>query len=280
MIRHRLAAAAAALLTAPAIWAVPTPFDFIRVGDRDGFGFASTAGLVRATGAPHTTAADTNANNRLEQGEFLPDVNKNGSVAPGSGDDWDNRSAAEKTNSLAPGGSGFTDLGSAGSKWTDITLSTSFTGADFPDPGGPGTPNNAVFLYDFHVNGGDIIAGQQMFFNLVFGDYDVVPANVKLEFASKPDRTVALNTQSAAADGLIQAATALLNFDEVFTADGLGGWNGKVTVTFIAPNEPYTAFDFTEISVTEIAATVPLAPSLPLAGIALAALALQRRRGR
>ena len=274
MTRAQLAGALAFILAAPSAWASPIPFDFIRIGDRDGFGYTSTAGLFRTTGA----AADTNGNGLLEQGEFLPDLNRNGSVATGSGDDFDHRSAAEKANTAAPGGSGFTNgATTAGSKWSDISLSTSFTGPDFPDPGGPGVPNQPVFIYDFFVASDAIIASQQMFFNLVFGDYDVSPANVTLTFASAAGRTVALSLQPGAADGLIQAATALLDFNEVFTATA-GGWNGLVTVSFIAPNEPYTAFDYTEISVTQISGTVPLPPTVPLVGLALVMLALQRRR--
>ena len=160
MTRNHIAAAAAALLLAPAAWAGPV-FDFIRIGDRDGFGFTPTTGLVRAD-AGHVTAADTNGNGILEQGEFLPDQNKNGSVATGSGDDFDHRSLAETANTATPGGSGFTynATTTAGSKWTDISLSTSFTGPNFPDPGGVGVPNEPAFVYDFHVDGADIVAGQ------------------------------------------------------------------------------------------------------------------------
>ena len=269
-----LTTAIAAAVLAPAAWAAVTPFDFIRLGDQDGFGFGSTAGLFRTTGA----VADSNGNGLLQQGEFLPDLNRNGSVATGSGDDFDNRTAAEKANTAAPAGNGFSNNGSSGSKWTDISLSTSFTGSDFPDPGGPGVPNQPSFIYNFNVQGGAVALGTQLFFNLVFGDYDVSPANVRLTFASLPQRTVALATQSGAADGLIQAASALLDFDEVFTADGLGGFNGFVRVDFIAPNEPYTAFDFTELSVTRIATQLPVSPTLPLVGAALLALACTRRK--
>lgn len=254
-------------------------FDYIRVGDRDGFGFSSTAGLVRATGAPHSTAADTNNNNLLEQTEYLPDINKNGSVATGSGDDWDNRSATEKSNSAALGGNGFADKGSSGSKWTDITLSTSFTGPEFPDPSGPAAPNQPVFLYSFSVDASAVVTTTQLFFNLVFGDYDVSPANVTLEFASAASRTVALTLQPGSGDGLIQAATATLDFNEVFTANGSGGYDGYLKATFEAPNEPYTAFDYTELSVTQIAFNAAPAPAtLPLVALAMAALAASRRR--
>jgi hypothetical protein len=259
--------------------ALAVPFDFIRVGDVDGFGYTNTAGLVRATGAPHTTPADTNGNGLLQQTEFLPDLNRDGSVATGSGDDFDNRSAAEKANTAPVGGNGFTDTGSSGSKWTDISLSTSFTGPDFPDPSGPGLPNEPVFLFKFHVNGGDVVTSAPFFFNVIFGDYDVVPANITLSYASAPAVTLALTTQPGNADGLIQAATANLAFSDVFTSDGAGGWNGFLRVNFVAPNEPYTAFDYAELSATQIPFTpVPEPSMLSLLAFALIALGLRSRR--
>ena len=257
--------------------AMAAPFDLIRIGDKDGFGY-NPAGLVRATPAPHTTPADTNGNGLLEPTEFLPDLNKDGIVATGNHDDFDNRSAAEIANNAPVGGHGFTDTGSSGSKWTDISLSTSFLqtfpgATDFPDPAGPAAPNEPVFQFLFHVDGGDIAPGSSIFFNLVFGDYDVTPANVNLSFASAASRTVGLTVQPGGADGLVQAATTTLTFAETFTADGSGGWNGSVRVAFIAPNEPFTAFDFAELSLIPI----PFAPvpepetyALMLAGLGLA----------
>jgi len=43
-----------------------------------------------------------------------------------------------------------------------------------------------------------------------------------------------------------------LEFNEVFTKNDAGGWDGFVRVVFVAPNDPYTAFDYVELSLFDV----------------------------
>jgi len=52
------------------------PFQSIRIGDADGFGFARTSTLARPVLGVGPGPADTNANGILEPEEFLPDLNR------------------------------------------------------------------------------------------------------------------------------------------------------------------------------------------------------------
>lgn len=235
------------------------PFRFIRIGDKDGFGFQETAKLQRG-GYPvgRVGAADANGNGRLDPGEFLPDLSGDGRVAWFSADDFDHRLPAELLDraNFCRGCSAVHE-GTKGSNWTDLALSTAAEGKNWPDADGPQTPNNATFIFDFTVKSDDIAAGSPIFFNLVFGDYDVNPAIVFVQFAKEKDRRLEIENHGFERDGLIQARSTVLRFDEVFTADKDGNWHGYVAVVFAAPFEPYTAFDFVELSLFQIASTDP-----------------------
>lgn len=250
MIRTLLFAAAIAGFGTAAL---AEEFQRISIGDRDGFGFASTAGLVRADREPPPKPADANGNGLLEPNEFLPDFNKDGKVAlTGGVDNFDHRSDAELANrnhrcvgclSIAPT--------TRGSIWTDLTLSMSMPGANWPDANGPALPNNAQFVFDFTVGETAVFPGVPVFFNLIFADYDVHPAIVHIRYASGRTEVLRIPNQGSL-DGLIQARSQNLKFDNVFSRRADGTWRGFVAVTFIAPHDPFTAFDFVELSVRQI----------------------------
>jgi hypothetical protein len=176
------------------------------IGDIDGFGISPTSGLVRATLAPHTQPADVDGDGIVEPGEFLPDWNKDGTTAVGSGDEFDFRSASEQAA---------TD----GAQWTDRALTP--TGAD-----------GATFVFNFTVpSPGDADFGVDHFVNFVFGDFDVSPASIVVDGV-----TVDLTVQGGGADGLVQQAFAPVPWASMT--------DGQVVVTVKAPNEPYMAFDY------------------------------------
>ncbi len=244
------------------------PFTAIRIGDIDGFDFGDAAGLMAASGGP----ANVDGVGNLHPGDFLPDGNGDGYLKKGSGDDFDHRSAAEIAGSSLTG-SGYTDMGTTGSQFTDISLSTtfddSFPDGNFPLPPSADMPNQPGFVFDFFVATGDITAGVDLFFNLVFADYDVTPAQVDFIYAdgSTGTKTLTIQDNENDEDGLIQAAFVSLSFSDVFVAT-LGGWQGSLAADFVAPREPYTAFDYAEIGTEQIPVPEPSTILLVVTGLA------------
>jgi len=185
------------------------------IGDIDGFGIAPD-GLVRATPYPHNQPADVDGDGLLEPGEYLPDWNLNGSTAVGSHDDFDFRSTAERNA---------TD----GAQYTDSSRT--------PE----GASDGITFTFTFPVPvPGDTNYGVDHFINLVFGDYDVVPASIRVDGVVVP-----LTTQGGGHDGLVQRAYATVPWESLT--------DGRVVITIIAPNEPYLAFDYALLDTDRIA---------------------------
>ena len=274
------------------------PFEFIRIGDVDGFGYGTGAGFSAANGGP----ANNDGAGVLAAFDFLPDITANGGVVTGNLDDFDFRSAAEILGTAHEIGGGATGVTTAGSDFTDISLSTSYdtssaagivlvgtgpnvfgSGGAFPGDGDPNTlTNQPGFAFDFFVATGDIDPLAPVFFNMVFGDYDVIPASVSFTRADGTTFSVAVTVQPPGSDGLIQATFAALAFGDVFTA-GTGGWDGFLLVDFDAPREPYTAFDYVELSVDRISTQPPPIPepaSFLLVLVGAVAVARWRRANR
>ncbi len=263
------------------------PFTNIRIGDNDGFGFDADANFASLVG--DGGSADRNGDGHLGAGDVLPSLNRNQVVATNNGDDFDNR--------LNEGysGSGYTDKGTSGVEFTDIALSTSYdnssaagkvynantssygSGGAFPAAPSAQRPNQPGFVFDFFVNEADILEGTDIFFNLIFGDYDVTPAELDFVFLSGTQTQSLTAQNNGPDDGLIQAAYAELDFYDVFTWNAqMNGWSGYVGVNFDAPNEPYTAFDYVELSVDRI--EVPSPAVLPLLFIGIVPMIARKRK--
>lgn len=256
---------------------VSDAFDFIRIGDKDGFGFGEGKGSYQAAnGGP------INVDNQglLSTGDFLPDLNKDGKISNrNQGDPFDNRTAELSGAYLE--GNNYTDNSKnkrPGSDYTDLSLGKSFgkgdtAGRPFPGDGDPkNVPYKPEFKFRFLVEKGKILQGAPLFFNLVIGDYDVKPGEIMLHPASGNDRLIPLETSKGKGDGLITSAYAQLGFRDVFK-DGdrpqnsgkdkekyPGYWVGNVDVDVNVPDEPYIAFDYAEIYTTQI----PTEPCPPI----------------
>jgi len=170
MKMHILSGGLAVLLVcAPAMG---VSFTEIRIGDFDGFGLGVGAGLTAANGGP----VNLDGVGNLAATDFAPDWNTDGSTATNRGDDFDYRSAAEIAQNFLTGTvGGYVDVGTTGSHFTDIALSTSYDnsqaagsvyippglftqgpGGPFPKPPSATRPNQPGFVFDFTVLNPDI----------------------------------------------------------------------------------------------------------------------------
>ena len=272
----------------------------VRIGDIDGFGYGAANGLHAANGGN----AKVTGTGVLGNQDFLPDLNRNGSVATGSHDEFDFRTAAEIANTSNALGTGVTNLATVGSKYTDISLAQSYdsrraagkivtavdpvtgalthtAGGPFPDGNSNRLPNQPGFVFSFDIAKGQVDTSAPIFFNLVFGDFDVLPASILITRADGTKRTINLFQQNntIGQDGLIQAATATLSFSDLYT-DGGSEWKGYLKVDFIAPNEPYTAFDYVDLNTTALVSAVPEPSTMALGAIGMLLTGIRARRRR
>lgn len=74
----------------------------------------------------------------------------------------------------------------------------------------------------------------QLFFNLVFGDYDVKPASVKFTDVNGKSFKKAVKVLPTKVGSAIQAAFLELGFNQVFKDKDANPWLGSLKVDFVA----------------------------------------------
>lgn len=219
------------------------------IGDVDGFGFTNPNAYESA----QNSDPDTDGDGIIEEGEFLPDLDNDGSSHVNGHDEFDNRSAAEAAS---------TD----GAQWTDISLEDYY--GDFGDA----PADDAFFTFDFNFDLpelGDSDYGVVHYINLLFGDYDVTPMSISVDGTK-----IELTTQNnQTADGLVQLAYAEVAWENML--------DGIVTIDIIAPNEPYIALDYAYLDTDHVAPPqnpVPEPTTIILLGSGLLGLFGARRK--
>ena len=258
-------------------------FNYIRIGDEDGFGYltgtdpcgsepcwpfgswntvldGSCSGfqLVNAVGAP----VNVDGVGMLGAGDFLPNLDCSPETRYDS-DEFDLRTAYELSGGPYGFGvqvNGATSTGSMGSGWTDVAVSGTGLGwfdcVLAPPPPHDYICNNgqAVFIFDFEVTSAD--PTQPLYINALFADYDVDSTSDILRYTTASgsviDTTIATQDNAAGEDGLIQEATAVIPFADVFPNWSGGDQTGYLKVEFQMPNEPFVAYDYVELSIAPL----------------------------
>ena len=279
-----LASTSALMLTLSS--AVGAPFDFIRIGDIDGFGFetgthpcvaelcwpfkspwpfvqtdlGACSGGVLINGAGAQINFDSAG--MLEHGDFLPNLDCNYYGSPGfhaNSDEFDNREAAE----LGGGGYGTyvevseaVDIASSGSGWTDVAVSGTGVGWDgcllAPSTGGyvcgAGEPS---VVFDFKVTDGDPSA--PIYLNILFADYDLDNWLDGVEVVSSTGTmmTFMLTFDPDGEDGRIQRAMAEIPFSHIFPT-WPASMDGFAQVKVRLDDEMLTSYDYIELSASPI----------------------------
>ncbi len=222
------------------------PFTFIRVGDMDGSGFGKGGSNVNAAGQ----SVNVDGIGQLYGGDFLPDGNRGGSVQANQGDDFDNRDGAEHGDSRTESRGATINSGTKGSWWTDRNLPWGV----YPE-----------FVFDFSVKEGMIDTEADIYFNMIFGDYDNHGGTIEISNSNGVITTLTPTLQNQVEkgesnDGLIQTAYYTVKFDDVFHTTKNGYHIGYFKAVFNNISDPFLTFDFAELGAEPIRADIILAP--------------------
>lgn len=116
-------------------------------------------------------------------------------------------------------------------------------------------------MFDFSVAENDIRENTNMYFNMLFGDYDVKGAKVEFTKADGTTfiRELTKQKNNQGQDGLIQSAFVELDFTDIFTTTATG-YDGSIGARIIAQDEPYLTFDYAELSTKKISLVAQAVP--------------------
>ena len=144
------------------------------------------------------------------------------------------------------------DINALGTQIAQLRSANALDGSKIPQP---------AFTFDFSVSSGDIVEESLLYLNLLFADYDVKDAEIKFTTANGSfTRQLTKKKNKEGYDGWVESAFVELDFSDVFTPSQ-DGFDGFLKAEVIAPDEPYLAFDFAELSSSQISIETRSLPS-------------------
>jgi hypothetical protein len=234
---------------------------FFRIGDKDGFGFSNIGQYKAADGG----RCDRDGNGTLNDGDCLPDLNRNGRCRVSSGDEFNNQNAAERSDSENSAKGITINSETAGSIFTDVSLSRSWSSRFGPFPDGNHRDDNSpTFVFSGTVDNPKGLSSR-LELRADFGDYDVVPGEARLTNARGQTKTFPLERQSNAKgdDGLVQRLFAIVDVNHFVNRT-----TGELylVLSFVVPNEPFFAVNSVELTTNRTKPPTPDTNELNVTG--------------
>ncbi len=208
------------------------PFQFVRIGDRDGIGMGegSNQGYVSEYGTP----LNRDGMGMLYDGDYMPDLNGDGVVDANGDQVYFNEQDDSKYKAV-----GAIVNHTSGARFTDYSIAY-------------GTP--MTFEFDFKVKKGMVDMSANIYFNLISGDLD---HDAQLKYYNENELVGSIDYAWAGKDdvngnGDVKALYYEIKAKDVFVRTENGYHIAKVKVVYESVTDPMYYFDFFELGVTKI----------------------------